>query len=128
MVSNVTEKRLAPRQLKALESLAADGSVANAAVIAGVTQKTVYQWLRVPLFAAELRRLEGELLQAIGRRLLALGERAHAAVFEALDPQQPMAVRLRAATLVFEHGVRVAELSSIVARLEEIERRKEIGK
>jgi len=79
-------------------------------------------------FASELRRLEGELLTGIGRRLLALGDQAQMAVSDGLEPRQAINARLRAAEIVFGHGAKLAELTDIIRRLEEIERRKEIGK
>lgn len=126
MDAQETQKSLTIKQLKALESLLTDGTVQQAAQAAGVSRKTVYAWLGQPLFAAELRKLEGELLQSMGRRLLALGEAAHDAVQDGLDRNEKISTRLRAAQLVYEHGSRLSELIQIVSRIEALERRGEL--
>ncbi len=117
--------KMTPKKHKALESLLLDGNVTHAAKAAGVSRNTVYTWLSEPAFNDELRRLEGLALQALGRRLLTLGEKATKALEDALDPAQPMAARLRAAQIVTERGPALAELSAIVARIEALERRRE---
>ncbi len=125
---NVKEKNLSPKQYAALAALLKDPSIPKAAKAAGVTVTTVYRWMGQNSFASELRRLEGELLTGIGRRLLALGDQAQMAVSDGLEPRQAINARLRAAEIVFGHGAKLAELTDIIRRLEEIERRKEIGK
>lgn len=122
MGANVRET-LSPKQLKALESLLADGNVTRAARAAGVAPKTVHAWLKLPLFADELRRLEGQALQGLGRRLVSLGEASTKALEDALDPAQAITVRLRAAQIVCERGPVLAELSAVIGRLEALERR-----
>jgi hypothetical protein len=123
MVEKVT--KITPRQLKALESLITYGSIARAAAEAGVSRKTVHAWLRQPAFADELRRLEGLALQSLGRRLMALGELATAALFDALQPGEPMSNRLRAAAIVTERGPALSEITAILARIEQLERRQD---
>ena len=126
MTKGNAEKVLTPKQLRALESLLTDGTVQAAALAAGVSRKTLYVWLGQTEFSAQLRRLEGELLQSMGRRLLALGEEAHDAVSDGLNASQRINTRLRAAQLVYEHGSRLSELIQIVSRIEALERRGEI--
>lgn len=115
--------KLTPKKYRAIESLLIDGSVTNAAKTANVSRQTVYDWLRDPTFAAELRRSEGLALQGLGRRLLALGELAGDALKDALQPSQPINTRVRAAQIVAERGPALAELSAVVARLEAMETR-----
>lgn len=117
------EKRLSVKQIQALECLSTGGRIAGAAAAAGVSETTVGRWVRDPAFSAELRRLEGELLRGLGRRILALGEQAAAALQDALGDYQPMGHRLRAADLVTSRGPQLAELTAVIERLEDLERR-----
>ena len=121
MSENGTETELTPKMRRALEAYALTGDAAEAATAAGVARQTVYRWLREPVFIAELRRLDGNALETLGRRILGLGEDAAKAIADALDPSQPIAVRLRAAALVCERGPALAELTSILQRLEVLE-------
>ena len=114
---------LPPKKVRALEALLLTGSVMQAAQAAGVARQTVHAWLADETFATELRRLEGQSLANLGRRLMALGDLASKALFDALQPGQPMNARLRAAQIVTERGPALAELSALVARLEALERR-----
>jgi len=114
-------ENLTPKQLRALESYTLDGNASAAATAAGVSRKTFYEWMRDPLFIAELRRLDGAALEHLGRRVMGLGEGAAKALKDALDPSQLIAVRLRAAALVLERGPALAELTSILQRLEALE-------
>lgn len=122
MNESETGRRLSPGQLRALEVLSVGGRVPAAAAAADVSRATVNRWLHESTFAAELRRVEGELLRALGRRLLGLGEKAALALEDALNDYQPMGHRLRAADLVTSRGPQLAELTAVIERLEELER------
>jgi hypothetical protein len=121
MSENATENGLTAKQFKALEAFALGSSSADAARAAGVNRSTVYRWQATPAFAAELRRLEGETLRHLGRRIMALADQAADAIEAALAADQLPGVRLRAAQLVCERGPSLAELTSILERIEELE-------
>jgi hypothetical protein len=117
-----TGNSLTPKQRKALEAFALGKTPADAAQAAGVHRATVYRWQQEPAFMAELRRVEGAALRHLGRRVLALSDAAADAIEAALTSDQTMGVRLRAAQLVCERGPNLAELSTIIERLEALER------
>lgn len=120
-------KILTPKKVKALESLLMTGSVTAAAQAAGVTRAAVYGWFKNdPAFVAELRKQEGIALQLLGQRLLAMTDLAAKAVFDCLQPGEPLNIRLRAAALVAERGPILAEMNVILDRIAALERRKEI--
>lgn len=121
MTENATETELTPKMRRALEVYSLTGDAAEAATTAGVSRQTVYRWLRDPVFIAQLRRLDGAALERLGRRVVGLGEDAAQALKDALDPAQPIAARLRAAALVLERGPALAELTSILQRLTDLE-------
>lgn len=114
---------LTPKQVRALEVYSTVGSVTAAAKAAAVTRKTFYLWLKLPAFAAELRRLDGDALQNLGRRVLGLSEAAGKALEDALREDQSIGVRLRAADLVTQRAAALAELTQVIARLEALEAR-----
>lgn len=116
------EKTVTPRQRLAIEALALGQDVMDAAQAAGVNRSTLYRWRRDPVFAAELRRIDAEALEQLGRGLMALSAPALEALKRALAEGQPMAIRLRAAQLICERGPALAEMTTVVSRLEEIER------
>jgi hypothetical protein len=118
---NATESDLSPKMRRALETYTLTGDAAAAATAAGVSRQTVYRWLREPVFIAELRRLDAGALETLGRRIIGLGAAAATAIEDALQPSQPIGIRLRAAALVLERGPELAELTSILQRLDALE-------
>jgi hypothetical protein len=123
MGEKVTENPLRPRQTAAIAALLNTGKVTDAAAAGGVTTKTVYAWLRQPDFSAALRAAEADALRSLSRRLAGLGEAAADALKDALDEDQPIGIRLRAADLVTARGPALAELTDLIARLEALEAR-----
>jgi hypothetical protein len=123
MSRNRTEKKLTPKQVKAIESLLLGQSVTQAARAAGCGKSTLYAWLKLPTFAGELQRLEGLGLQQLGRQLMTLSTAAAVALQDALHKDMPVSARLRAAAIVCERGPALAELSALLARVEALERK-----
>ena len=123
MGEKVTENDLKPRQVAAIAALLATGKIPDASTAAGVSTKTVYAWLRQDAFKAELRQAESDALRGLARRLAGLGESAADALKDALDSEQNIGVRLRAADLVLSRGPALFELVNLVERLERLEAR-----
>ena len=122
MGEKVTENDLKPRQVAAIAALLATGKIPDASTAAGVSTKTVYAWLRQDAFKAELRQAESDALRGLARRLAGLGESAADALKDALDSEQNIGVRLRAADLVLSRGPALLELVNVLERLEVLER------
>ena len=123
MGEKVTENDLKPRQVAAIAALLATGKIPDASTAAGVSTKTVYAWLKQDAFKAELRQAESDALRGLARRLAGLGESAADALKDALDSEQNIGVRLRAADLVLSRGPALFELVNLVERLERLEAR-----
>ena len=123
MGEKVTENDLKPRQVAAIAALLATGKIPDASTAAGVSTKTVYAWLRQDAFKAELRQAESDALRGLARRLAGLGESAADALKDALDSEQNIGVRLRAADLVLSRVPALFELVNLVDRLERLEAR-----
>lgn len=114
-------ENLTPKQRKALECYVLTGSATEAAAAAGVTRPTFYDWRSHPAFVAELRKLDGDALQNLGRRIMGLTEAACKALEDALADTEPMPIRLRAAAIVTERGPALAELSALIERVNALE-------
>lgn len=121
MGANETENGLTPKQLRALEVYATTGSVTDAAKAGAISRKTFYVWRSHPAFVAELRKLDGDALQNLGRRIMGLSEAACKALEDALADTEPMPIRLRAAAIVTERGPALAELSALIERVNALE-------
>ena len=111
------------KQRAAIVALLTTGDVSKAAQAAGVSRESLYRWLRDPRFKAELRQAEGDAMRGLARRLAGLGDLAADAMKDALDPGQPIGIRLRAADLVLTRGPALFELVNLVDRLERLEAR-----
>jgi hypothetical protein len=114
-------ENLTPKQRMALESYVLTGSATEAASAGGVSRLTFYTWRELPAFVAELRRLDGDALQNLGRRVMALSGAACKALADALANDQPIGIRLRAAAIVTEKGPALAELSALIERVQALE-------
>ena len=122
-MSDKTTENLTPKQRRALEAYALTGSATAAAKAGAISRQTFYDWLRLPAFVAELRRLDGDTLATLGRRIMGLSEKAAKALEDALAETEPMSIRLRAAAIVAERGPALAELTAVIARLDALEGR-----
>ena len=111
------------KQRAAIVALLTTGDVTKAATAAGVSRESLYRWLRDPRFKAELRQAEGDAMRGLARRLAGLGDLAADSLSDALDPGQPIGIRLRAADLVLTRGPALFELVNLVDRLERLEAR-----
>ena len=121
MVEKVTENELKPRQVAAIAALLASGKIQDAALAGGVSAKTVYAWLKQDAFKAELRQAETDALRSLVRQLAGLGDLAADALRDALDSDQPIGVRIRAADLVTSRGPALLEFVDLVGRIEALE-------
>lgn len=97
-------------------------SIESAANAAGVPTRTAFRWLTLPEFRAAIDQTESEAIDATGRRLvgsLADVETVYRTIMN--DESQPAAVRLRAASELFNMAMRLLEARNIERRLAELE-------
>lgn len=115
---------LTPKQRKVIETLLTTGDKAKAAKAAGVARKTIYEWLRQPAFVAELRQAEAEALDALGRALVTLGNKATKTLQDAMTGKETaMTVKVRAADITLGRLLQLRELANLESRVAELERR-----
>lgn len=111
---------LTPNQRKGIEALANGYTRAKAAEFAGVTERTVYNWLRDDrLFAAELARARDAVFRAGVTQLSGHLERAVDTLGKALAGEPMTPEQVRAANYLLAHGKAYTELAHFGEKLEQ---------
>jgi hypothetical protein len=111
---------LLPRQRQIIPFLVACRSAEEARKRARVGQKTLYQWLKNPLFRQELERARNEVIDAGLERLKASITQAVDVLSETMVGEDPV-LRLRAAGMVLDHFWKVREMKEMEERLRRVE-------
>ena len=101
----VPSSHLTRRQILALPILATTPSRAQAARESGISESTLYRWLRDEHFHDELRRLTAEAAERTRQELEDLTFQSVRVLRELMEDSDPM-VRLRAARAVAAMGLR----------------------
>lgn len=113
---------LTVRQYNAIASLMSTPNVRQAAKDCGVTERTLYRWLRTSEFQAEYRAARRDATQqAIARVQQVSG--AAVSVLASLMASSPPATKLGAARTILEFAIKAVELEDLAARLEALEAR-----
>jgi hypothetical protein len=103
-------------------ALAVGKPVRTAAQEAGVGERTLYSWLRQPVFKGRVSELRERLIsEAVGRLSRAMA--AAVQVLVRLLKSEDEVTRLRAARAILELGVQVREHGELGPRLQAIEDR-----
>lgn len=117
---------LTRRQEKALEALLNEPTVARAAQLAGVGERTLHSWLRQPVFAAAYRESRRT---AFGHAISLTQKYSPMAVGTLVkimgDESKPPTSRVAAATALLRFGREAIEIDDIDERLATIEQRAE---
>jgi len=112
------------RQQKAIGSMLISDRIEDAAEDAGVSVRTIYRWLKKPVFVAALRAAESRLLDAHVRGLirdLANNRDVIGSVRD--DGNNSPGVRLRAAVEIDRSALRWRSQQTLTQQLEELEQR-----
>jgi hypothetical protein len=122
-MSHFDEKsELKGKQATALVALLAQPSVEDAARAAGVTPRTLWRYLRDPIFAAEYKVARRELVGHTIMRLQADASHAARALRTIVDDREaPASARVTAARAIIEHALKGAELTDLMERLDVLE-------
>lgn len=129
MTQNGTNETLSGRDLKLLEALFGGASVVDAAASVGISRRQAYRVIETPVFSAELKRRQSEVLELVARRLSVLAVDAVDALGSILDdPGQRGAGNKRlAAVAVLSVLHEWHELVDIEHRLSQLEERSNRG-
>ena len=105
------------KRVRALAALMTSATVKSAAALSGVGERTLHRWLRDPEFAAQLARVESELVDAAARRLLSLTNDAIHSLAQLSAGAEDDGVRLRTAIAILDQAARWRESTSIERRI-----------
>jgi hypothetical protein len=113
---------LTPRQERVLRGLLSEPSVDAAARAACVPTRTVYRWLRQPLFQGAYQVARRDALRlATGRLQTATGDAVTTLMIVMRDSAAPHAARVNAARVVLDVALKATELEDIERRLADLE-------
>ena len=118
----MTVTGLNAKQERALLALLNEPTIAAAAVAAGVSESTLFRWLREPLFADAYRSARrASVKQAVGQLQRVSWSAASVLTQIMADPQVAPAVRLGAASKVLDLAIHAVETEDLDARLAALE-------
>ena len=104
-------------------------NVEEAARGAGVGTRTLYRWLKEPDFDAAYRAARRAAFSQSTARLQQMCSAAVTTLGKIMvDPNSPVASRVRAADSVLDHAAKALELEDIEVRVVELERAAEAAK
>jgi hypothetical protein len=113
---------LEPGQERAIIALLSEPTLKAAAASAGISETTLWRWLREPNFKVAYQRARQEALGRATTRLAALVEVAVEALDEIVaDRAVSPNVRVSAASRIIDFALKAAEIEEVQARLEELE-------
>lgn len=106
----------------ALSALMTETTLQKAAKIAGVSEVTLWRWLKEKDFSEAYRELKREAVSQAVTRLQQISCKAVETLKEVMENEEsPASVRVNAAKSILEMAVKAVELDDITKRLEELE-------
>jgi len=123
-----TKDTLTPRQQRAISAMMDSRNMADVAFKAGISERTLYRWLRDPNFISAVRKAQGEAINDMAREFLAVRPVVINGLEKLAVKARSEAVQLRAIQIMGDFILRLHEISSVNDRLEELERRVFNGK
>ena len=115
---------LSPQQVRAIAALLQPGTKGDAAKAAGVTDATLYRWLKQDAaFKAELRAAQDAAIETAVSLLSAEArDAANTLVDIHKDVAVPAAVRVQAARAVLVENLKVREQNNLAERIANLEK------
>ena len=117
------------RKERAVLALLEQPTVEKAAATVGISDVTLWRWLRTPEFQKAYREAHREAFSQCVARLQNASSAAVGTLLRVmLDRDAPAASRVRAADCVLNHATKAIELEDIEVRVSELERTAESSK
>lgn len=113
---------LSPKHHRAIAALLSAPSVKKAAEEIGVTERTIFSWLKIPAFKAAYRETQRETFKhsiAITQKYLPHAVQTLVQVM--VDKNAKESARVSAATALMKYGRESIELDEVVERVEKLE-------
>lgn len=113
---------LTPKQHKALQALLTQPTKAAAAEAAGISPRTLRDYLSNQDFQREYKKAFGELVADATRQAQQSLSPAITALRDIVeDPNEASSARIAAARCLLEYGLRMTEITDILLELEAVE-------
>ena len=113
---------MTPNKERALAALVTCPTQEAAAKQAGISSRTLRNYLKDPEFSEEYKKRTGQLVTAATLQIQkSLAPAINALLEIAVDQEAGMMARVQAARGLLEYGIRLSELSDIYARIEALE-------
>src|SRR5277367_1347300 len=122
-------EKLGRKKEAAIVELLSQRNVEEAARAAGVGGRTLYRWLKEPDFDAAYRAARRAAFSQSAARLQQMCSAAVTTLGKIMvDPNSPVASRVRAADSVLDHAAKSIELEDVEVRVSELERAADAAK
>jgi hypothetical protein len=123
MKSNATpEPKLTAKQEQAIIALVSSTTMEDAAKVAGVSDVTLWRWLKTEAFKSAYMEARREVVtQAIARLQHSCGAAVETLRTIAEDASAPASSRVAAARAILDTSIKSVELEDLAARLEVLE-------
>lgn len=122
MTGKSAPKNLKIRQQRAIAALLSFPTITEAARASGISERTLYRWLKEAQFRKELTNQEAERINTAARQLVGLAESALRTINLLLsDFEVSPSVRLRTAEVVLANMIRIRELTNLEERIAKLE-------
>jgi DNA-binding MurR/RpiR family transcriptional regulator len=117
-----SSEKLSRKQERALTALLAHPTISEAAQSCGVSEPTLWRWLKDPAFSAAYNRLRNRLIEATLDQLAkSCGESVTTLRETLTDEAAPPAVKVNAAAKIIQLTLKIREQTEIEDRLRSIE-------
>lgn len=115
-------EQLTAKQEKTLSLLLSEPTIGGAAIKAGLTERTIYNWLNEPTFKKAYRDIcRASVQNAIAQLQNASGTALAVLIAIMSDTNQRASTRLTAAKTVLESSLKAFELEDLAQRVEALE-------
>jgi len=118
----MSENVLTPKQKKGLAAMLTQPTLTAAAQAAGTSEKTLYRWLALPAFAAELKARQAGIIDAAAGRLVQGLAQALDTLSELMTTAESESVRRAAASEWLANCLTIRQETELEKRLTELEK------
>jgi hypothetical protein len=123
MADTTTSDKLNAKQHRAISGLLSEPSIRQAAKVADVPEKTLFNWLKNPDFDSAYRAARRESVQQATARLQYASSAAVSILCQLMVKETVHAsIRLSAAKTILELSIKTLEIDDLAARLDALEK------
>jgi Holliday junction resolvasome RuvABC DNA-binding subunit len=115
-------EKLSRNKEKAISALISSSSIAEAAKIVGIGEKTLWRWLKLNGFKKAYREARRTIVnQAIAKVQLGMSAAIKTLMCVMIDEKAPASARVSAAKAMIDIGFKASEIEDLESRIENLE-------